>query len=77
VVPIGGKLYLTHGTVFSYYEFPQPIGDRLTDDSWQDMLSNEKAPKPPSWTSTFMADPKPEIPVPKWPRTDESGSGSC
>ena len=77
VVPIGGKLYLTRGSIFSYYEFAHPMADRLTDEAWQSMLGTEKQLEPPSWTSSFLAGPKSEIPVPKWPRTDHSGQGSC
>ncbi|MHA1727557.1 MAG: DUF3160 domain-containing protein [Promethearchaeota archaeon] len=43
-----GNLRLTQGGVFSYYEFPHPMGDRLTDESWHTMLDNNE-PEPPSW----------------------------
>lgn len=55
VVPIDGKLRLTRGGVYSYYEFPWPIGGRLTDKKWRDMLSSENKPSLPSWTSSFIA----------------------
>ena len=32
VVEIEGNLYLTRGATFSYYEFVQPLGTRLTDE---------------------------------------------
>jgi Protein of unknown function (DUF3160) len=32
IVPVEGKLVLTRGAVFSYYEFEQPAADRLTDE---------------------------------------------
>ena len=35
VVEIEGNLYLTRGATFSYYEFVQPLGTRLTDEEWQ------------------------------------------
>ena len=38
VVEIEGNLYLTRGATFSYYEFVQPLGTRLTDEEWQKML---------------------------------------
>ncbi len=62
VVPIGGKLYLTRGAVFSYYEF---ISDtRLTDEEWQKALKEKKQPALPVWTESFTdKGVKAEIPV--------------
>jgi len=80
VVPIQGKLYLTRGPVFSYYEFKHPIADRLTDEAWQKLLGGKKPPKVPSWTFlSFMTDPKSKISIPKLPRTDfrTGGGGGC
>jgi len=54
VVPIEGKLWLTRGAIFSYYEFPQPLKDRLTDEQWQKMLKNKSAPSPPIWVDSFL-----------------------
>jgi hypothetical protein len=73
VVPIEGKLYLTRGTVFMHYEFKWPLSDRLTDEKWQELLTQKKAPPPPVWTRTFLAGPKAELPVPKLPRTAGHG----
>jgi len=55
VVPIDGKLRIAKGGVYSYYEFPWPLSDRLTDKKWRDMLSAGQAPKLPDWTSAFVA----------------------
>jgi hypothetical protein len=73
VVPIQGKLYLARGATFSYFEFDQAVSDRLTDEKWQAMVSSKKAPAPPTWTFSFLSDAKPEIPVPKLPRTSGGG----
>ncbi|UCH60852.1 MAG: DUF3160 domain-containing protein [Anaerolineales bacterium] len=59
VVPIieaDGSSYLqvTKGGVFSYYEFPWPIEDRLTDEKWRQMLADGEAPSPPEWTQSFL-----------------------
>lgn len=54
VVPIEGKLYLTRGAIFSYYEFVHPSADRLTDEKWQEMLKTKRAPAPPDWIKSFM-----------------------
>jgi len=49
-MPLGGRTTTLHGAVFSYYEFKQPMGDRLTDEAWQKMLADSsKRPAPPSW----------------------------
>ena len=49
VVEIDGKLRLTRGAIFSYYEFPQSSSNRLNDEQWQELLNNNKAPKQPFW----------------------------
>jgi len=53
VVLVEGQQVVTLGSVFSYYEFKWPIGDRLTDESWQAM-----SPRPdrPAWTGSFVVD---------------------
>jgi len=40
------------GPVFSYYEFKQPMENRLTDEVWREMLET-KAPSEPEWTKSF------------------------
>ena len=55
LVPIDGKWTLTRGAVFSYREFEWPVSDRLTDEKWQQMVRDGKAPAPPIWTRSFMA----------------------
>lgn len=63
VVPIKGKLYLTRGAIFSYYEFGSD--ERLTDGEWQQKIKDNKAPKQPDWTkSYFKGKVKHEIPTP-------------
>lgn len=54
IVPIEGKLVLTRGAVFSYYEFIYPSADRLTDEKWQKMVNAGRAPAPPIWTKSFL-----------------------
>lgn len=43
------------GPSYSYYEFHQPVSDRLTDQQWKQMLSTEKVPARPSWVDGFQA----------------------
>jgi hypothetical protein len=54
IAPIEGKLILTQGAVFSYYEFPWPMDDRLTDERWQEMLEAGEEPNLPAWTDAFI-----------------------
>jgi hypothetical protein len=54
IVPVNGKPRIASGTVFSYYEFPWPINDRLTDKKWSGILDSKNAPELPEWTKTFI-----------------------
>lgn len=53
VVLINGQQVITVGGVFSYYEFKQPMDDRLTDELWQAM---EPKPARPAWTESFIVE---------------------
>jgi hypothetical protein len=53
VVPLNGELTVTWGAGFSYYEFLQPISNRLTDEAWQQMLQTNP-PEPPVWMASFV-----------------------
>ncbi len=66
IVPIGGKLYVTRGAVFSYYEFMSE--KRLTDEEWLQMHKEGSQPEQQEWIKGFTAvDPKSEAPVPAEP----------
>ena len=41
VVPVEGKLRIAQGSVYSFYQFEQPIEDRLTDSQWRKMMGIE------------------------------------
>jgi hypothetical protein len=56
VAEIEGQLVVTKGGVFSYYEFPWPMSDRLTDEAWKEMLNTGQAPERPYWTESFAAE---------------------
>jgi hypothetical protein len=47
-------LQVTKGGVFSYYEFPWPAEDRLTDEKWRQMLDAGESPERPSWIDSFF-----------------------
>ena len=54
IVNEGGILRMTRGAIFSYYEFTQPIAQRLTDELWREMLAEFTEPDLPEWTASFM-----------------------
>jgi hypothetical protein len=49
-----GYLQVAKGGVFSYYEFPWPADDRLTDEKWRQMLDEGQAPPRPEWIDSFF-----------------------
>jgi hypothetical protein len=49
-----GRILVGAGPSFSYYEFKQPLDDRLTDEKWREMLE-EGAPDRPGWIASFYA----------------------
>ena len=48
-----GDLTSMAGPIFSYYEFKQPMSNRLTDEEWRDLLQSGNAPKQPDWIELF------------------------
>ena len=61
VVEINGYLYLTKGATFSYYEFVQPLGTRLTDEEWQKMLEEKRAPSIQEWMKDIIIETEPTV----------------
>lgn len=55
VVPVAGSLRIAKGGVFSHYEFPWPLEDRLTDKKWHALLDAGQAPPLAHWTASFIA----------------------
>jgi hypothetical protein len=51
LVPSEKGTTATVGGVFSYYEFKQPMSERLTDESWQAMGVR---PPQPDWVGSFI-----------------------
>ncbi len=50
-----GRVIIGAGPTLSYYEFKQPIGDRLTDEQWKEMLGSGQQPQRPEWIDSFYA----------------------
>ncbi|MFW6120383.1 MAG: DUF3160 domain-containing protein [Petrotogales bacterium] len=51
-----GRIIAGAGPTFSYYEFKQPMNNRLTDEQWKDMLQNGEEPSRPDWIKTFVSE---------------------
>jgi len=47
-----GRIIIGAGPVMSYYEFKQPMQNRLTDDQWRELLQAEP-PARPEWYANF------------------------
>lgn len=66
IVSVDGVLRLARGGVFSFYEFAQPLDQRLTDEKWRKMLGIDRFDEngnfvdesvdvpPPEWTASFL-----------------------
>jgi hypothetical protein len=55
IVNDGKGKRLCYGGLFSYYEFKHPLDDRLTDEKWQEMASEDQRPPQPDWVEGFTA----------------------
>lgn len=49
-----GRILVGAGPVMSYYEFKQPMSNRLTDEAWREMLENNP-PSEPEWVDDFYS----------------------
>lgn len=56
VVPYKDKLYITRGSVYSYYEFIQPVSKKLEDSEWQNMIKDGKEIEQQDWVKRIRAD---------------------
>lgn len=63
LVKVDGKLKIASGSVYSFYQFPWPMEDRLTDKKWRQMMGwqmgddgsyrYDKPVKQPEWTESY------------------------
>jgi hypothetical protein len=54
VVADGQELFITMGSAYTYYEFTWPMGDRLTDEAWRELLKGPAPPSLPEWTGSYL-----------------------
>jgi hypothetical protein len=50
----GNQLVIAMGSAYSYYEFAQPLTNRLTDAAWQQWLSSASPPTLPQWMGSYV-----------------------
>jgi hypothetical protein len=48
--------HLTRGAVYSYYEFTQPIDQRMTDDEWRTQVAAGSLPPRPEWVGLYFSE---------------------
>ena len=48
-----GDVVFAVGPLLSYYEFKQPMKDRLTDEQWREVLVEGAGPDRPEWNASF------------------------
>ena len=63
VVNVEGSLRIARGSVYTFYQFPWPLNDRLTDSRWRQMMglqadedgnyNYDKPVKQPEWTRSY------------------------
>ncbi len=49
-----GDFSVATGGTYSYYEFHQPVSDRLTDEAWRAMLRAGEEPDRPAWVDPIL-----------------------
>lgn len=65
IVPVDGILRICYGSVYNYYEFEQPMDERLTDSEWRRKIGAEvdddytshkdESIDNPDWTKSYRA----------------------
>lgn len=50
----GDSKMIAVGAVYTYYEFEVKPADRMTDQTWQQLIESGNAPQMPGWTSNFI-----------------------
>lgn len=50
IVPVDGELKIASGAVYNFYQFEQPISERLTDSQWREMV---RSVDQPDWTQSY------------------------
>lgn len=49
-----GRFQLAEGAVYSFYEFTQPVSERLDDTAWRQLLDKGDQPARPTWENVLF-----------------------
>ncbi len=55
-VPVDGTVRIARGSVYSFYQFRNPVSERMTDDEWRSRIaytSSASKPEKPEWQESF------------------------
>ena len=58
VVPVDGTLRLACGAVYDFYQFVQPMEQRLTDEEWREQIGQ--------WAGPYGRNPDAQVEKPWW-----------
>ena len=57
IVAFDGQLHIASGSVYRFYQFEKPLGERMTDDEWKSICeSSQGLPDLPEWTRGYSSD---------------------
>lgn len=59
IVPVylDGQIRLTRGSIFSFYQFAQPVANRLTDEEWREILRDRPDDySRPAWLEEYISE---------------------
>ena len=60
LVYFDGGVHLVSGTMFQFYQFEQPISERMTDQTWRELCENSYGakyfPSLPTWISAYSSE---------------------
>lgn len=56
VIPTPNGLQVARGGVYSYYEFVNQDGARMTDEEWRALVETGNVPPRPEWVSAFVSE---------------------
>ena len=62
LINVDGVIKLASGSVYTFYQFEQPLSNRMTDEQWEEMTRNQMRrpsadyPALPEWTRDYSSD---------------------
>ena len=53
IVSFDGALHITSGSVYTFYQFEEPLSKRLTDEEWREIIGSRNSPSLPEWMESY------------------------